>query len=143
MNLLELRKQFNLTQQDIAEVCGVRSQTVSSWEKERNKIPEDKISLIESTYGIELEKPDRVRYQVRKNSPEESAKKFIRMLNKDQGDLVRKATNDLFRSISACFKIYAAHKSEGFPLEGVLDIHEKWIIEKVTELYRVLKDLSE
>lgn len=60
MNLKELRIKFNKTQQELAEICNVRSQTVSSWETGRTKMPDVARKQLADLFGIdekEIETP--------------------------------------------------------------------------------------
>lgn len=54
--LKQLRKEFRLTQQELAEKLGVQKQTISNWESNRN-IPEDKfIPQLANIFNVDTKK---------------------------------------------------------------------------------------
>ncbi len=53
--IAEIRKEHNLTQEDLAEICSVTRQTISNWENGKSYPDLETLVLISDTYGVSLD----------------------------------------------------------------------------------------
>lgn len=51
----QLRKNKNLTQEEVGKICGVTSQTISHWESNTTEPPYDKLKLISKYFNVSID----------------------------------------------------------------------------------------
>lgn len=53
-NLKKIRKQANITQEELAKVIGVNVKTIARWENQETRIKEDKVYQLSDFLGVEV-----------------------------------------------------------------------------------------